>query len=215
MKKIRLIPTAFALLISAFVFTGCVRNNYYDTNPQPQGYQYEFSEEFNNDTRGWAFDNPADSSYGLVENGEYKLIDYSLAHGYQTAVVPTGCNVDGNFLVQTSIKSNYQFALIMGTSNTHYGYSFFIDNDFQQFAIYDEGSASQNYQTLQDWTTSSAINKTGFNEVEVEQKGGTWYFYINNTQVATMPAKYLSSDQFGFLALENMTGEADYLRVKW
>lgn len=213
MKNKSILASLF-VVITILSITSCTRrDSYYNT--QPQGYQYQFAEDFNSDTRGWAFDDPVDSAYGLVQNGVYKMVDYSLTGGFQTAVVSTGCNVDGNFLVQTSIQSNYQFALIMGTSSSHYGYSFFIDNDYQQFAIYDEGSATQNYQTLQDWTTSSAINKSGFNKIEVEQQNGTWYFYINNTQVASMPAKYLSSDQFGFLALENMTGQAEYLYVQW
>jgi hypothetical protein len=209
----------FLILCSFFTLvlaSSCVHNDsYYSPQPQQPGYQYEFSEDFNQDTRGWAFDDPADSAYGLVQNGIYKMVDYSLTGGFQTAIVPTGCNVDGNFSVQTSLQSNYQFALIMGTSQTHNGYSFFIDNDYQQFAIYDEGSASQNYKVLQDWTTSNAINKTGFNKIEVEQQNSVWNFYINNTKVASLQAQYLASDNFGFMTLENMTGQADYLYVKW
>jgi hypothetical protein len=217
MKSTRFIPILSVILLAAFVFAGCSRrDDYYDPQPPPPvGYQYQFTEEFDNDTRGWAFDDPTDSAYALVTNNEYKFVDYSFTGGLHTAVVPTTADVDGNFLVQTKLESNYAMALIFGASNSDFGFSFFVDNGLQQFAIYNEGGNSQSFQTLQDWTQNNVIKTTGYNEVEIEQKGNKWYFYINGTQVASMNAKYLPGDQFGFMVLANTTGYADYLRVKW
>ncbi len=204
------------LFIAALIFTGCVRrDDYYDpVPPPPTGYQYEFSEPFTNDTRGWAFDDPIDSAYALVTNNEYKFVDYSYTGGLHTAVVPTSADVDHDFLVQTSLESNYAMALIFGASGNHYGFSFFIDNA-GYFAIYNEGGNNQSFQTLQDWTQSAVIREQGYNDVEIEQRSGKWYFYINGTQVATMQAHYMPGDQFGFMVLANTTGYADYLNVKW
>lgn len=216
MKRFHSSSIILLTVAAMILFTGCVRHDdYYDPVPQnPTGYQYQFSESFSNDTRGWAFDDPVDSAYALVTNGEYKFVDYSLNGGLHTAVVPTSADIDNDFLVQTKLESNYAMALIFGASSSHYGFSFFIDNA-GYFAIYNEGGQNQSFQTLQDWTPSNVIHETGYNEVEMEQRSGRWYFYINGTQVASMNAIYMPGDQFGFMVLANTTGYADYLNVKW
>lgn len=204
------------VLAAAIGFTGCVRHDdYYDPVPQnPTGYQYAFSESFSNDTRGWAFDDPVDSAYALVTGGEYKFVDYSVNGGLHTAVVPTSADIDHDFLVQTSLESSYAMALIFGASASHFGFSFFIDNA-GYFAIYNEGGQNESFQTLQNWTYNAAIRETGYNDVELEQKNGRWYFYINGTQVASMAAQYMPGDQFGFMVMASTTGYANYLNVKW
>lgn len=216
MKHIFCYSQIATLLIAIIIFSSCTRrDNYYDPVPQhPTGYQYEFSEPFNNDTRGWAFDDPIDSAYALVTNGEYKFVDYSLTGGLHTAVVPTSADVDNNFLVQTRLESDYAMGLIFGASDTHYGFSFFIDHA-GYFAIYNEGGKNQPLRILQNWTQNNVIKETGYNDVEIEQRGDKWYFYINGTQVASMNAIYMPGDQFGFMVPANTTGYADYLTVKW
>ncbi|HTN46096.1 MAG TPA: hypothetical protein VL098_07070 [Flavipsychrobacter sp.] len=214
MKLLRFTSLASAILVAAFVFTGCTRRDDYYDPPPPTGYQYEFTEEFDNDTRGWAF--TTDSSYALVQSGEYVFVDNSVNGELNTAVIPTGCDVDRDFLIQTRLESDNSIALIFGAyKQQHYGYSFFIDNSYQSFAIYNEGSSSQPLQTIKDFTVNGAINKTGYNNVEIEQRNGRWYFYINNTEVHSMQAEYLSGDEMGFMVLGQTKGYADYLRVKW
>jgi hypothetical protein len=204
----------FVALIS-LGFTGCIinDNDYYEPQPQPAGYQYVFNEDFTADTRGWAFDDQADSAYALVTNGSYKFVDYSYTGGYHTAVVSTGADVSRDFLVQTRLKSNYAMALIFGASNSDYGYSFFIDEQ-GYFAVYKEGNPTQ---TIIDWQQSSAITtgSQSWNDVEIEQVGSTWYGYINGVKVFQTQARYLSGSHFGFMVLANTTGHADYLTVKW
>ena len=207
---------SFALLslIVAVVFlSGCIYDDdHYQTTPV--GYQYIFEETFDNDTRGWAFDDPIDSAYALVQNGEYKFVDYSKAGGVHIPVVATGANVDKNFLVQSRLESNYAMALIFGAAPGVYGYSFYID-DAGYFAVYNEGGSNQSFKTLIDWTESNAIKSGGYNDVAIEQKGNRWHFYINNTEVATLSAQYLSGNRFGFMVLAGTTGYADDLIVKW
>lgn len=213
MRKTTLAP---ALLIAAFIavfLSGCIiQDDHYNTNPQPQpvGYQYEFNEEFVSDTRGWAFDDQQDSAYALVTNGVYKFVDYSFNGGYHTAVVPTGANMYGDFLLQTRMKSNYAMALIFGASNNDFGYSFFIDEQ-GYFAVYKEGYPAQ---TIIDWEANSAI-RSDWNDVELEQRGGYWYGYVNGTQVFRIAARSLAGTQAGFMVLAGTTGFADYLTAKW
>lgn len=200
------------LLIAAISFTGCIiERDRYDVTPQPpRGYQSIFHEDFTNDTRGWAFDDPIDSAYAFVRDGAYKFVDYSYTGGYHTAVVPTGAHPNRDFLVQARITSNYAMALIFGASNRDYGYSFFIDEE-GYFAVYREGYPAE---TIIDWQYSPNI-RAGWNDVEVEQIGSYWYGYINGVKVFQTPARALSGVQCGFMVLANTTGLADYLTVKW
>ncbi|MBS1776441.1 MAG: hypothetical protein JSS64_09205 [Bacteroidetes bacterium] len=206
----------FLIILTIILVSGIssctVNNDYYNTNPNNTGtgYQYLFNEDFNSDTRGWAFDDPIDSAYALVSNGMYKMVDYSFTGGYHIAAVSTGANVNRNFLVQSRIKSNNAMALIFGASPNSYGYSFFID-DTGYFAVYKEGTSPQ---TLITWTKANAI-KVGWNDVEVEQIADYWNFYINGTKVWQTPARTLGGSQMGFMVLPNTIGFADYLTLKW
>ena len=205
--------TAAILFFSSVLFTSCIiREEHYNTNPQPQptGYQYIFNEDFNNDTRGWAFDDQRDSAYALVTNGLYKFVDYSFNGGYHIAAVKTNANVYRDFKVQTRMKSNYAMALIFGASGSDYGYSFFID-EAGYFAIYKEGLTPQ---SIISWQYNSAI-RPDWNDVELEQVGDYWYGYINGKKVFQTPARNLNGSQFGFMVLANTTGYADYLTIKW
>lgn len=197
-------------------FTGCIQDDdYYNPNPnpnphQPSGYSQVFTEEFNSDSRGWTFDDPVDSAYGLVANGQYKMVDYSYLGGFHIAVAPTGANTSRDFLVKTRIRSNYAMAVIFGASNSSYGYSFFIDQS-GYFAVYKEGASPE---TIINWTQASAIS-SNWNDVEVEQVADYWYFYVNDVKVGQTPARVLTGSQTGFMVLANTTGYAEHLTVKW
>lgn len=214
-RSIILLPIVFSLL----VLGGCIQRDRYEPlppdPPPPSGYQYQFVEEFDNDTKGWAFN--SDSAYALVEDGEYVMVDDSYLGELNIAAIPTGCNVDGDFLVKTAIETDYAMAVIFGAGVDDYGFSFIINSYYGDFAVYYEGNATEGAQTLIDWTTSSSIKEfgAGYNDIEIEQINDRWYFYINGTQVATLPAEYLAGDEFGFMVLDRTVGYADYLEVNW
>src|SRR5690606_37626173 len=161
MKKIKYTPVLLLILSASLIFSGCIihDDDYYQ--PAPPSYQHFFGEEFNSDTRGWAFDDPIDSGYALVANGQYKMVDYSYFGGYNIPAVYTGANTNRDFLVQSSLRSSYGMALVFGVSGSSYGYSFFID-ETGYYAVYKEGASPQ---TIIDWTYSSAI-RNGWNDVE-------------------------------------------------
>ena len=211
MKKMKYLSVVLFVALFSFAFTSCViheNDDYY--NPQPVGYTNVFNEEFNNDNRGWTFDDPADSAYGFVTTGMYKFVDESKTGGGHQAVVSTGVNTSRNFLIKTSMKSDYAMAVVFGVSNTSAGYSFFVDNA-GYFAVYKEGTSPQ---TIVDWTQSNEITSS-WNDVEVEQVGEDWVGYINNKKVFTIPARVLVGSKIGYMVLANTVGYADYLTVKW
>lgn len=211
MKKIKYLPLVLFVALFSVAFTGCViheGDDYY--NPQPVGYTNVFNEDFNSDSRGWTFDDPADSAYAFVTGGEYKFVDESHNGGGHQAVVSTGVNTDRNFLIKTRMRSDYAMGLIFGVSNSSYGYSFFVD-EAGYFAVYKEGTSPE---TIVDWKYSSAINSS-WNDVELEQVGEDWIGYINGTRVFTISARVLTGSKVGYMVLANTTGYADYLTVKW
>jgi len=214
MKRIRYAPVLMLVALLSLGFTGCIikdDDDYYNPNPNPpSSYQQSFTEEFSSDNRGWTFDHPADSSYGLVANGQYKMVDYSHLGYFEIASVPTGANTSRNFLVKTRVRSDYAMALIFGASGTSYGYSFFID-EAGYFAVYKEGSSPE---TIINWTQNAAITN-GWNDVEIEQVADYWYFYVNGVRVGQTPARVLTGSEMGFMVLANTTGYAEYLRVNW
>lgn len=213
MKRIRYAPVlAFAVVLS-LGFTGCIihDDDYYHHNPNPpSGYQQSFAEEFDDDRRGWTYDDSQDSSYAFVANGYYKMVDYSRRGSNHVAVVTTGANTSRNFLVQSRMSTDNAMGLIFGASNKTYGYSLFID-PAGYYAVYKEGL---NPDPVIDWTRSSSI-KNGWNDVEIEQVADYWHFYINGVKVNQTPARVLSGSQMGFMVLANTVGQVDYLHVKW
>lgn len=211
MKRNGYLPLlAFMLLLSLGLGSCVIKDNDYYDPPPPSGYQYVFNEEFSNDTRGWTFDDRKDSAYALVANGYYKMVDYSWLGSNHVAVVRTGVNTNRDFLIQTRMETDYAIGLIFGASPNSYGYSFFID-DAGYFAVYKEGVRPE---ALVNWQYSSNILQ-GWNDVEVEQTGGYWYFYVNGVKVYQTPARVLSGSETGFMVLSNTTGYVDYLTLKW
>jgi len=212
MKRIRY-AAVLTVAVLSLGFTGCIIKNddYYHHNPNPpSGYQHVFTEEFDDDRRGWTYDDSKDSSYAFVANGYYKMVDYSKRGSNHVAVVTTGANVNRDFLIQSRIHTDNAMGLIFGASGKTYGYSLFIDKT-GYYAVYKEGLHPD---PVIDWSYSGNI-RSGWNDIEVEQVGDYWYFYINGVKVNQTPARVLSGSQMGFMVLANTVGQVDYLQVKW
>lgn len=212
MKRITYIFAALLLLTGAMSMSSCVKHDdYYDTTPG--GYNHTFNDDFNYDNNGWSFSDPANSAYASVNNGLYKLSFLATGSGTYSSTIPTGANLNYDFLVQTRIKSDNAMGLVFGASSGSYGYSFFID-DSGYFAVYNEGSNQSAATTLLDWQYSSAI-RTGWNDLEIEQRGYYWIGYINNTKVFEIQSQPVYGSKCGFIVLANTVGYADYMTVQW
>lgn len=205
------------VLLSGVVLTSCQQNNYYNTQPNNNhhntGYQSEFYDNFSSDKYNWGFGSPSDSAYASVQNGELLFVNYALG-GLQTAVVSTGANFNGDFLVSASVKSDNRMGIVFGASSSDYGYSFIIDNN-GQFEVYKEGSATVAATQILGWTSSTAITSNGWNTLKVEQVSNSWTGYINGVQVFQISAYSTAGSRCGFILLPNTAGHGDDLDVKW
>jgi hypothetical protein len=208
---------ALGLLIAGSSLTSCVRNDYYNTEPDNNhnntGYQNEFYDDFSSDRYNWGFGSPQDSAYANVQNGVLQFVNYALA-GLQTAVVNTGASFNRDFSVSAKIKSDNKMGIIFGASTNSYGYSFSIDS-MGRFELYNEGSQNMAGSFILNWTPSTAITPGAWNILKVEQIGNNWTGTINGVQVFDVAAQSINGSQCGFILLPNTVGYADDLDVKW
>ncbi len=212
MKKALILVAGLATMF----LTSCVKNEYYETTPDPQpvGYKYAFDDNFDFDANNWSFSDAGNSAYVSVRNGLLKYSYLPVNDGTNTVAINTGAVLTRDFLIQTSIRSDYAMGIAFGVSSNDYGYSLFIDDE-GYFALYKEGNANTQVQTIIDWQESNSIISGGWNDVEIEQVGNYWLGYVNGTKIFEIPAKYLAGDQIGYIVLAGTTGYADYLTVQW
>ena len=204
------------------IFTSCMQRDDYNTNPNNTGhnnnwhnpgYPQEFDEEFNGaDNYGWSFTDAADSAYASITNGSYQYVDYSAILS-NMSVVNTGVNTNGNFTVQTRVKSNKVMGLIFGASAADNGYAFYIDTA-GNYSLYKEGMGTTASTLIIPSTYDSLAAKNDWNTLEVDQTSSNWTGFINGTQVFQMTARPISGANFGFKILPGTVGYADYLVVK-
>ena len=220
MKRTKHIYAAVALIALTMFFTSCVRHDHYTVDPvdPPPPVDntdyYSFNEEFSNDQRGWAFGSTWDSSYAFVSGGLMEFINYSVLAS-NTQVVNTNGNFNGNFIIESRIRSDNDMGIIFGNSGNdyEYGYSFILNNG-GYYVVYKEGNANTNVTTLKKWTANSAI-KSGWNDVTIEQTNGYWTFLVNGYEVYQMESRPINGQYCGFIVLPQTQGAADYLTVSW
>ena len=224
MKRRLIFKTIGCVLLSGILFTACIQrdnyepapsnnnNNYHNNNNS--GYSYVFDEEFNgSDNYNWTFTSPTDSSYAGISNGNYQFVDYSISN-YPNVVVGTNANLQGNFVVQTSIKSNNRMGLIFGASTTDNGYAFYVDSN-GYYSLYKEGYGSVASSPIIPSTQDTLYaTKKGWNTLEIDQISGNWTGFINGTQIFRMAARTISGSGFGFKIVPGTVGYADYIKVK-
>lgn len=213
MKKVFSILSIAGLSLFA---ASCVRDN----GPGPyQPQRVTYNEEFNDNSRGWAFADPANFAYGVVSNGTYKF-DYNdnLQEAYYASKT-IGFNQYDDYTIQTRIGSNNNMGLLFGDNSSiqSYGYSFTVDYD-GYYALYDEGGNGYgpNVQTIVAPTTNPNVTiNGGWNDLRLEKRGQRWIGYINDVQVFNVAAETLKGTNVGFVDVKNTQGEADYLQVDW
>lgn len=214
MRKSRLF---ILFAVASIFFSSCVKDDYYSPQPTPQpppvGYRYTFNDNFDYDSHNWSFSDPANQAYVDVNRGTLNYSYTPANDGTNTVAIQTGADLRYDFLIQTSMRSDYAMGLAFGVSNSDYGYSFFID-DQGYFAVYREGTAGTGPTTILDWQQSSAI-RAGWNDIEFEQVGNYWSGYANGTKLFQIPAQALYGTKMGFITLAGTTGQADYLTVQW
>ncbi len=200
-----------ALLLTIALSSCVVRND--DYNVQPAGYQFAFSDDFNNDRNQWSFADNGNNAYVRLSGGQLHYDYHPAASGTNTVAINTGMRTDYDFDIRTRIRSDNAMGLVFGVSPTDYGYSFFIDAG-GYFALFDEGTATIKPQAILNWTQSGAV-RNGWNDVELEQVGNAWVGYINGTQVFQTDARTQYGSQVGFMVLANTSGDAEFLDVQW
>jgi len=173
-----------------------------------------FNSDFNSNASGWT----QHSGTWTVGSGSYNTPGVV---GYYASASQDGNY--SNFTYRTSVKregldTNANSIFIRGTpeplsSDGKYwndGYDFgFANNGSYRIVKFINGSVTW----LQDWTTSSAISATGWNELKVVASGSRLSFYINNTLVWEGTDTSLTTGRAGFGMYAGESGQQ--FHVDW
>jgi len=188
--------------------------------PQPQkkvqaGLQIIFEDDFINNEHNWPIGS-SDISHREIKNGRYFLEHTREKH----------CDL---YTRQVLIDSKKDFSIssrmtfIHGTDNNAYGLSFGKgdNSNYFQFGISANGYCLFNYFLNNDyfkvsgWLTSSAIKQgKQSNLLQIDKKGDTLHFKINNQEVYTSEFLSFFGDDLGFAVNRNMKIAVDFLRVE-
>lgn len=65
------------------------------------------------------------------------------------------------------------------------------------------------------WTPSTLVNEKGYNKLTVRKVGSTYYLFLNEQLVHTMPFRPFFGDMIGFSVNQGITINVDYIRVSY
>jgi hypothetical protein len=198
MKKI------LSLFVCAIVLSFAARAQYttliYDT--------------FVDNVNGWAQEDNSSAKLA-IRDGQYYFENRGTGQYHTWKYKYLGS--DPNFEVwavtqHVSGVDNWGYGLHFGGSNADNCYEFMIAaNGYFKVGTFSGGTWSD----IIAWTTSSAIEtySGATNDVGVICKNGNWYFMINTTQVASLPARSLYGNNFGVLVENYQTVNFDDFEV--
>lgn len=158
------------------------------------------SDDFSDNSNNWAT-NTSGSSIYTISNGKYVLENFDGKDRWVGLHVKLDSHSDYIIGVTTTHVS--------GVKNTGYGILFGCkDNDNYYvfdiaptgyYRLYSKTNGTLNY--LINWTQSSAVkqNDNEDNIIKVQRYSGTWYFYVNGSQVTSFTPQEFFGDIIGFL----------------
>lgn len=173
-------------------------------------YQNDFSDPYH------FFSETTDSDGKIwCKNGKYHMEYYDTAGTWrqtQTAYF----NPNEDYTIESSIvllkhSTNHGYGMAYGYKDLKNA-NYFVCSANGYFRIF---SYEKDKQTvIVDWKKSDAVKGPGlYNTFQVKRKGGTFYYYINDTEVASSSLPKIYENKVGFYVGSNMTIEADYLNV--
>lgn len=203
------------ILPLVLVISSCYRTN--NPSPPPVDDTYYFTEDFNNNTNGWEFDDPSNYAYGWISGGTYK-IEY-MDDYYPAYYISQDFNFNYNddFIIEAKFGSDNEMGLLFGFDDRRgaYGYSINVDYD-GNFRMFDEGGNGygEDVEEIYPLSTSPVVRDMGdWNVVRIEQYGGSWYISINGHDLFNMPAQNMRGGGVGFVLSPFTAGEVDYLDI--
>lgn len=180
-----------------------------------------YETDFSSDDGKWFKES---NQYGTssINNGYYSLIS-SATQGFYNTLNPIFNSNNLNVAVETSVKLTTNGATKYGNGGLVWGYrenssgkrfNFQIaHNGYYVIYGYPNGD-NDNYVDYVSWKLSSSVKQNQFNKLRIELREGTLYFFINSSEVYSMPAPDNEGlDNLGLVVQSSSTLQADYFKV--
>lgn len=174
-----------------------------------------FHDDFSKFSNYWLLGIEEDSWLENIEDG--KLFFQSLCEKPKEDVIPIIIDHNRDFEIETSIK------LVKGDMDKGYGlqwgksaspvqqYDFFITGS-GQFTI---DKYDGEFTDFKPFTVSEHVNRATFNKITVRKLNDTYYFFLNEKLVHTMPFEPFFGNLIGFQVAENSSIMVDYLTISY
>lgn len=162
-----------------------------------------FEDTFDSDAKGWAtgeFDDEFSQTEVTIEEGHYTLSVTSKPdkRPYVEKELPNREFSDFILVVDATPRdseTHYSYGIGFRIDSDDNDYVFEIGNDgLYAVLLYDE-----EWKTLKDWSSSSAIKKGETNRLIISAKGSTLTFFVNDVQLTTLEDDTLTEGRIGLV----------------
>ncbi|MBT3311421.1 MAG: hypothetical protein HN737_06050 [Desulfobacterales bacterium] len=221
MKKIKLhiiiLPVLFIVLMSYDSYSGV---NTIEQSGQSYSADFNktdiFYDSFDDNRNYWAvgtFGNGVRK--GKIINGYYEWKSLKTGENPLTWRT-TAINENKDFEIEARIKykegeDDNSNCLIWGRNDDSKRFRFgFSGNGQYKIDKYDG-----QWTTISPWKESSFVNKRSYNKITIRKIANTYYFFLNESRVHTMPFEPFFDQNIGFQVNQNTTIQIDYLRVSY
>ena len=177
--------------------------------------RFLFEDKFSNNQNQWPVGS-SNVSHRNIENGKY-ILEHLRKEHCDLYTRRTVIDTEKDFTISS------RMAFVEGTESNGYGLCWGKgdNSNYFQFAISANGHVLYNYfhnndyMKVSDWILSSAV-KTGaqYNLLEIQKRGNTLHFKLNNQEVYTAPFLPFFGDELGFVVNKDMKIAVDFIRVE-
>jgi hypothetical protein len=190
--------------------------NYNDYPPSQKSIL--FLENFDDNKNNWPMGTSnKNRGYYRIENGYY----YAEATGGNTQIfwsnnIPA-IDESRDFEIEAEMKyvsgtDNRGSSLVWGRSPENQYYAFqFSGNGYYRI----DKHVNNKYEPFFSWKKSYLVKKFEFNKFTVRKIGNTCYFFLNETQVYSIPFEAFFGKQIGFTVVENGIIAINYLKISY
>jgi Caspase domain len=208
------ILTTICILCTINIFAQTV------TNPEVYSISDElkeqvFHDDFDKFNNYWLLGIEENSWIENIENGQ--LFFQSLTNKPKEDVLPVIIDQTRNFEIEISIKfekgdMEKAYGLQWGKSNNPVKqYDFYLSGNGQ----YTIDKYTGEFHDFVPFTTSDFVNRYAHNKLTIRKAEESYYFFINENLVHTMPFEPFFGNLLGFQVAENSTILIDYIHVSY
>lgn len=184
------------------------------TQPQVQAQPFSYRNDFNGSTTEFPASNTAQTRITFT-NGRMRFSQTQ--QGNMSRATPAlNVNPRADFTAEAAMRftdssqPSQQIGLVFGEGSGNFHY-FALDDEGDVFVARNAGGT---WTMLLNYTRSEAVRRGNLmNTFRVEKRGGTFTFFLNNTQVHRQNISLLDGNSFGVGVAGVATAEVDFFQL--